>query len=119
MDCKRDGEGGSMATYTMVVVAPNELSQDDVIQLAERIGIVVFCGPGSLVQDVDPETGEPAREMVPRQPEEVTVGLDGLMAKVQVLRAEDGTPLLHLEGVNCRLDGDCPGDYYLLPDSST
>lgn len=41
--------------YTAVIVVPNELDQDYVLHQLERLGLVSFLGPGSLVQDIDPD----------------------------------------------------------------
>lgn len=39
-----------MATFTAVLVVPDELEQDDLIEQLEQLGTVAFCGPESLVE---------------------------------------------------------------------
>lgn len=101
-----------MDTYTLVVRVPDGFSQDDLVEYIEAIErdevspVVTFCGPDALVEfGADDEHGPTVR-----------TGMDGLTAQATVTRTPDG-PLLQLHGVNCRLDGDCPGDYYLMPES--
>lgn len=113
-----------MATYTAVLVTANELSQDDVVQVLERAGVVAFCGPGSLVSEdalsdeeitaTERETLGPDGVMATSAPDAATVGLAGLRVRVQVAQTDDG-PLLSLYGENCGLEGDMPGEYYLVP----
>jgi predicted ABC-class ATPase len=55
-----------MATFTAVLVVPDELDQDYLIEQLERLGVVAFCGPGSLVKSIDPDgSGAEERADVP------------------------------------------------------
>lgn len=40
-----------MATYTAVIVVPDELDQEYVQQQLERLGVLMFYGPGVLVSE--------------------------------------------------------------------
>jgi hypothetical protein len=43
-----------------------------------------------------------------------TLTLDGMTVEVSIQRTDDG-PLVTLGGVNCHLEGEMPGEYYLKP----
>lgn len=94
-----------MATYTAVIVAADELSQDDVEQIIGRAGIVLFLGPGALVETGEDDEHGPT----------VVTGMDGMAVRVMVERTEDGPHVVLSGGSSCDLDGEMPGDYYLRP----
>ena len=48
-----------------------------------------------------------------------TVEIDGLHVQVEVGHHADGTPYIELvPSDDCRLEGDSPGFYYVVPDNA-
>lgn len=93
-----------MGMYTAVLVTADELSQDEVIQLLERVGVVTFCGPGALVES----PADDGAATVTR------ISAGGRQVKVVAEVTEDG-PVVRLSGIDCDLEGEMPGEYYLTP----
>lgn len=104
------GGDGLMGTYTLVVQVNDDagVTQDEVIErtqdgLSALSGLVTFCGPGALVQSGD----------VPGEIVSCALEMDGKRVRAQLASTGDG-PCLSLYGENCSLEGELPGEYYLV-----